>query len=341
MSSVEADNLDDKAEGSSPGINSLIAYNRKLRDQMVEARNAHQQEVRELKDSIRMLEQEVESAEERGAEAERNLQKQVEQWGAERAELKAAMEQEKLALSGREKELEAANQTLQAELEETKKALSKAESRGGSLDKLKVSLLDKARNLKAELTQSKKQAEDLTEKLSAVTSERNRLQTRLEALSGAAEKLAALEAENATLKATLQQQDEEFKLAKRYREEAEARETENARLKALAEEKVKEAEAAVKAKDEAEARAFDARRKLLDVHAEEESKDILKANLAEAIEQLKRKQQQVAELNAKLEEADKKYDEMENSLLFSSERESLRRSLSALAKRKSLGDEDD
>ena len=94
------------------------------------------------------------------------------------------------------------------------------------------------------------------------------------------------------------------------------------------------AEAAVKAKDEAEQRAFEAKNKLLQAYAEGESREMLTKNLEEARAKLADTEEKLAQALDDLKASEERYEDMENQVLFSSERESLRRSLSSLAKRR-------
>lgn len=339
MSSEELEVLGDEAEGkgSSPGINSLISYNRKLRDSIVETRAAHQQEVRELKDRIRELEQACESADLRVEEVRRSFDQERRDHEAEKAEIRSEAEQIRNNFEEQSQAQMDTIKVLQQQVDNLAGNLSRAESRGGSLDKLKLTLLEKARALKNELAEVKIERDELSAELESLMDERDALQKRLDELAGPIARLEALQAENAKLQAVLAAQNEEFLKAKAYREQAEARETENARLAALAEEKVKLAEAAVKAQEEAERQAFESRRKLLDLYAQEEAKEILKDNLEVAQTELSTTQEQLAAALAQVAEWQKKHDELENKLLYSSERDILKQSLANLAQRKSLG----
>ena len=321
MSNEEIDvpGEEEDGKGSSPGINSLISYNRKLRDQLVEARAAHQAEVRELRDRIRALEESCESADLR----------------VEAAKRAAAEESDRL---GRECQSQLDTiKVLQQEIDNLTGTLARAESRGGSLEKLKVTLLEKARALKAELIDVKKDNDVLNSELESLVTERDRLADKLDSLAGPIAQLEELQKQNEELQASLKEQEEEFLKAREYREQAEAREAENARLSALAEEKVKVAEAAVKAQEEAEKQAFESRRKLLDTYAQEEAKEILKTNLETAQEELQQTQEELEAARAEIAAWQTKYDELENKLLYSSERDILKRSLANLAQRKSMG----
>lgn len=339
MSSEELDLIGDEADGkgSSPGINSLISYNRKLRDSIVEARTAHQQEVRELKDRIRELEQFGESADLRVQEAQRSFQQERERHETEKLEIRSAMEQARQILEDQSQAQLDTIKVLQMQVDNLAGNLSKAESRGGSLDRLKYTLLEKARALKSELTEVKTERDELNAELETLMDERDGLRHRLDSLADSIAKLDELEQQNLKLQAAIDSQEAEFLKAKAYAEQAEAREMENMRLAALAEEKVRLADSAVKAQEDAERQAFESRRKLLDLYAQEEAKEILKDNLDSTQAELTQTQESLAQALAQLADWEKKYEELENKLLYSSERDILKRSLANLAQRKSLG----
>lgn len=334
---IDVSGEEEDGKGSSPGINSLISYNRKLRDQLVEARAAHQAEVRELRDRIRALEESCESADQRVEEVKRSVAQEKERLEREKADFVATYQREQEALKGESQAQMDTIKVLQQEIDNLTGSLARAESRGGSLEKLKVTLLEKARALKAELVEVKSDNDVLNSELESLVTERDRLADKLDALAGPIAQLEEFQKQNEQLQASLKEQEEEFLKARAYREQAEAREAENARLSALAEEKVKLAEAAVKAQEEAEKQAFESRRKLLDTYAQEEAKEILKGNLESTQEELRQTQEELEAARAEIAAWQTKYDELENKLLYSSERDILKRSLANLAQRKSMG----
>ena len=61
---------------------------------------------------------------------------------------------------------------------------------------------------------------------------------------------------------------------------------------------------------------------------------MLTKNLEEAQAKLAATEEQLAQAQEELKASEERYEDMENQVLYSSERESLRRSLSSLAKRR-------
>jgi hypothetical protein len=316
MSSEDINNSGENEEKSPQGIGSLIQYNRKLRDSLEEAKAAHRAEAREFKSQIRDLE-----------EAQKDLQSQAEQWEAERLKFQSSIEAAQAALAAQADAQAKEKKASEEALLELRKSLTKTESRGKSLDKLKQSLLEQSRTLRAELNEFKSSNKAMESKIATLVQERD-------ALAEPAARIDALEAENIALKAQLEQQTEEIKTARRYIEEAESREAENVRLQALAEQKSKEAEAAVRAQAEAETLAFESRQKLLELYTQEESKEIMATSLAVTRAQLETTETELAEALMKLEASEKKFVELEEKVLYSSERESLRMSLASRVKRR-------
>lgn len=406
---------DEMAEsGSSPGVNSLISYNRKLRDQLLEARSAHAEELRAAREKTREVEAAKGQVELKLQETEAKHSSEKAAWEAKTAKLVQHHQAEKLEHESQSQAQLDTITVLQQQLDNVTVDLSRSMSRGGSLEKLKLTLLEKARTLKAELAESKagsaalaaelsertaerdalkqeitslydshsklgqlqETVDSLTTELESVTeerdglleelealadskalleaaqrqitqlneqlvdakSQRDALSQKLESLAGPLARLDALNQENQRLQANLQEQAEEFEKAREYRLQAETREAENRRLAALAEEKVKTAEAAVKAQQAAEQLAFESRRKLLDSYAETEGKEILKDNFEEAQARLNALESELEASRRLAAEWESKHKELEEKMLYSSERDILKRSLENIAKRKSMTD---
>lgn len=349
MSKEQQESLDDDGPKASAGVSSLLDYNRRLRDRFEATKVEHRNEVRELREQIEALEEAMKPLRVAAAEAQKTVEESARVWTAERAQLEALAAKTQTehaalveALKAKlrlqmennaklSKELETTRQTLGGELEQLKAGLNKAESRGDSLDKLKNSMLEQVRGLKAELGALKQQHTETCRERDALAEEKA-------GMADIFERLEELDAENDELKAALDEQHQAVEKAREYNAQAEAREAENARLAALAEEKTEEAKRAVADKEKAEALAFESRSKLLATYAEQESNEILRTNLEDATEKLKRSQEQVAALTQEMEEATKRYQELEEKILFSSERESLRMSLASIVKKRKSSD---
>ncbi|MCA9776211.1 MAG: hypothetical protein KC800_05825, partial [Candidatus Eremiobacteraeota bacterium] len=80
--------------------------------------------------------------------------------------------------------------------------------------------------------------------------------------------------------------------------------------------------------------------KLLDLYADGEAKDIFKDSLDDAQATMKSQAAEIERLKAELVQTRQDMEDLKNNVLYSSKRENLRDSLSALAKRRSMGDSD-
>jgi chromosome segregation ATPase len=312
---------------SSPGIGTLIDYNRRLRLSIEELKANHREEVRVLKKKIQDVENERDNTDERVAAAHAGFQEKEEQWRSYKEELESnikALEDSQASLV--QSHAEDTKRTAE-ELAQLNKSLAKTESKSDMLEKLKYKLLEQIKNIRQELNETKAKNTDLSGRVETLQAER-------EALADHASRIASLEAEKVRLQNLLSQQTEEIEKARRYNAEAEAREEENNRLKALAEQKTKEAEEAVRNRDKAEAQAFESRNKLLQFYTEEESKEILKSGLEEARSQIAIMEDKIEALTLALEKSQREREEIEEKILYSSDRESLKMSLASLAKRR-------
>ena len=176
VSAEESETTDNENEPkSSPGMGSLVSYNRKLRDSLEEAKANHRKEVRELKNEIRELEVERDALKKSAASFEASLQARTEGWRSERAELEAKFDAIQADLAAKAKVKDDQIEKLTAEIAGLQKSLAKLESREGSLNKLKQSLLEQARNLRSELNEFKSANSELVSQVEALTAERDAL----------------------------------------------------------------------------------------------------------------------------------------------------------------------
>lgn len=249
------------------------------------------------------------------------------------------------------------------ELNEVHRKLQDTEARVEALESEKAALQSKlestraavqtqAQALAAEKQTSIKLGESLTARKTELKAAREEIEEHLEritSLKPAAVENAKLKGRIAILEKDLRK-EVEAKEAKSAECEAlkqggtlqrcEKLEAENTAMRSLVEHHEKVAAEALKAKEEAEQQAFESRTKLLDLYADGEAKDIFKDSLDEAQATIKTQTAQIEELQAELAQARQDLIDVKDKVLYSSKRENLRDSLSALAKRRSLGDSD-
>lgn len=302
----------------SGGMRQILDHNSKLRAQLREAESERARQMAEMEERVEEIKAAHEAELVRVKESMHELntvQKQldetrgeVERLEGERAALQSELEAAQAVVAEKTEQLnqeQEASSKLQRKLDHTKNTLNKArediEDLQANLDKMKPTRIENAK-LKGRINVLEK---DLAAEVEAKK-----------------EKIAEIEALRA--EGTLQR--------------CQQLEAENAAMKKVVEIRERETAEAKKAKDEAEAIAFESRSKLLSLYADEEAKDILKDSLDKANETLKRQSEEIARLQQELKDAAQRYNEMEHKLLYSSKRDNLRDSLSALAKRRNLDD---
>lgn len=304
----------------SGGMRQILDQNSKLRAQLRDLENERAQQEAEFQQRIEELKVEHEAELTKVRESMHELNE---------------VRQKLAATESTVKKLEEDRTSLQSKLESAKASVQTHAQALAAEKQSSIKLGDKLSSTRAEL---KKAQEDIQE-----------LQERVAGLKPAAVENAKLKGRIAILEKDLQKETQ-AKEAKSAECEAlkqagtlqrcEKLEAENTAMRALVEHHEKTTAEALKAKEIAEQQAFESRSKLLDLYADGEAKDIFKDSLDEAQATMKAQAAEIEQLRAELEQTRQDMIEMKDKVLYSSKRENLRDSLSALAKRRSLGDSD-
>jgi len=315
----------------SGGMRQILDQNSKLRAQLRDAETERAQQVSELEKSLEDLKDEhnTEIAKLRGeheAEVARVKESMHELNDVRQNLLKTEAEVERLQKEGAE---------LRAKLDGAKQNLQ-------SYAKLIAEEKQTTIRLGQELAKSESERKTADEEIEA-------LKERIASLKPAAVENAKLKGRIAILEKDLQKEIEakEAKIAECEElkqagtlQRCEKLEAENTAMRALVAQHEKTTATALKDKELAEQQAFESRSKLLDLYADGEAKDIFKDSLDEAHATIKSQAHLIEQLQKDLTQAQKDMEDLKNNVLYSSKRENLRDSLSALAKRRSIGDSD-
>ena len=183
----------------SKGVGALIEYNRRLRDQIADLTNSHRQDIRDFESKLRELSIESDRR-------EKSFQSEALAWQKERQELQAEKELACQKLEKEKEELRSQIQALSLKLkslaaghEQLQKKLAASENRGNSLEKLKSSLVNQARDVKSDLAELKSTCAEQESAIEDLLSERDELLQRLEAFKDSNRQIQLLEDEKAKL----------------------------------------------------------------------------------------------------------------------------------------------
>lgn len=309
----------------------ILDQNSKLRAELREAETQRAQQVAELEKSIEDLKTEHES----------ELTKIRGEHEAEVARVRESMH-----------ELNDVRQKLQTTESEVKRLEQERDGLQSKVESAKQTLQSHAKLIAEEKQTTIKLGQELSKsesELKAARDEIEALKERITSLKPAAVENAKLKGRIAILEKDLAKEVEakqakiaeceELKQAGTL-QRCEKLEAENTAMRALVEHHEKTTAEAVKAKDVAEQQAFESRSKLLDLYADGEAKDIFKDSLDDAQATMKSQAAEIERLKAELVQTRQDMEDLKNNVLYSSKRENLRDSLSALAKRRSMGDSD-
>lgn len=186
-------------EDGSRGVGALIDYNRRLREQMTELSGTHREEVRGLKGEIKALQGQV--AEQQKA-FQHDLQEKDREQKVQDNQNQQLLEKIRILTSELSSSREKSSQ-LEAEL-------AKSQSRAGSLDKLKQSLLGQHRDSKSKLGELQSICTEQEEAIEDLMTERDQLMNELEDFKDSNQQLRTLEREKAELARALQEKTAEF-----------------------------------------------------------------------------------------------------------------------------------
>ena len=309
----------------------ILDQNSKLRAELREAETQRAQQVAELEKSIKDLKTEHES----------EFAKIRSEHEAEVARVRESMHElndvrQKLQNTESEvKRLEQEREGLQAKLETAKQTLQSHAKLIAEEKQTTIKLGQEVSKSESELKAAREEIEALKERITSLKPaavENAKLKGRIAIL----EKDLAKEIEAKQAKIA---ECEELKQAGTL-QRCEKLEAENTAMRALVEHHEKTTAEAIKAKDVAEQQAFESRSKLLDLYADGEAKDIFKDSLDDAQATMKSQVAEIEQLKAELTQTRQDMEDLKNNVLYSSKRENLRDSLSALAKRRSMGDSD-
>ncbi len=315
----------------SGGMRQILDQNSKLRSQLRDAETERAQQVADLEKTLEDLKEEHRA----------ELAKVSGEHEAEVARVKESMH-----------ELNDVRQNLQKTEAEVERLNKEGEELRAKLDSAKQTLQSHAKLIAEEKQTTIKLGQDLAKSESqrkAAEEEIETLKDRITSLKPAAVENAKLKGRIAVLEKDLRKEVEakEAKIAECEElkqagtlQRCEKLEAENKEMRALVAQHEKTTAMALKDKELAEQQAFESRSKLLDLYADGEAKDIFKDSLDEAQATIKSQAHEIEQLKTDLTQAQQDLVDMKNKVLFSSKRENLRDSLSALAKRRSIGDSD-
>lgn len=315
----------------SGGMRQILDQNSKLRAQLRDAETERAQQVSELEKSLEDLKDEH---------------------NTELAKLRGEHEAEVARVKESMHELNDVRQNLQKTEAEVERLIKEGDELRAKLDSAKQNLQSYAKLIAEEKQTTIRLGQELSKSESerkAADEEIEALKERIASLKPAAVENAKLKGRIAVLEKDLQKeiQAKEAKIAECEElkqagtlQRCEKLEAENTAMRTLVAQHEKTTAAALKDKELAEQQAFESRSKLLDLYADGEAKDIFKDSLDEAHATIKSQAHQIEQLKTDLSQAQQDMVEMRDKVLYSSKRENLRDSLSALAKRRSIGDSD-